>query len=218
MDKIWERLKSSFGNVSTLLSAKISKIDASTPLWKVKGDENVVEAIINTKNLMVELSAMSEKHSVEQNLYHSSNISKVFSMLGRNRQLEFTKEMVDDSSVKSEKDTWKDLIKFLDKEVRVKEKMMLFKKSDTKSVDGGKKNDDSAGGSHHPAIDLPPPSKKKNYLECCICGKSDHVSTHTKKGTKIVCYHACQKFVLMTVKERFDLLKSKKLCLYPIFR
>ena len=149
----------------------------------VKGDENVVEAIIiNIKNLMVELSAMSEKHSVEHNLYHSSNISKVFGMFGRNRQLEFTEEMVDDSSLKSEEDTWKNLIRFLDKEVRVKEKMLLFQ-----NCDGDKKHDDASdGGIHHLATDSPPPATRKNYLECCLCGESDHVSTQTKKRDSVV--------------------------------
>ena len=47
LDKIWERLKSSFGNASTLLSAKINKIDVSTPLWKVKGD--VIYGLYNDK-------------------------------------------------------------------------------------------------------------------------------------------------------------------------
>ena len=116
--------------------------------------------------------------------------------------------MVDDSSVKTEKDTWKDLIKFLDKELRVKEQILLFKKSDQKPEEGGKKNDDSSGGKHHPSFTPP----AKDHLQCCLCGKSDHVTTVTKKGSKIVCYHSCEKFVLMSVKERFELLKSKNLC------
>ena len=210
LSQIWERLKSSFGNVSVLLRTKIDGIEASTPLWKVKGDDKIVESIIKIKNLMVELSNMSEKHSVEESLYHSSNISKVFNVLGRNRQVEFTKDVIDDgSSEKSEKEIWNELVKFLDKELRVKERILFFKRSDSKSddVSGKSRNDDSSVVKHHPAF-TPPAA----HLECSLCGKSDHVSTTTKRGTKIICYHSCETFALMSVKERFALLKSKHFC------
>ena len=145
MSDIWARLKSSFGNVSTLLSTKLDKIDASTPLWKLKGDGKVVEAIINVKNLMTELATMSAKHSVEHSLYHTSNIAKVYNVLGRNRQLEFTKSIVTEcESDIPEKELWEKLIDFLDKELRVKERILLFQKHDTKPDDSSSKKQDGA--------------------------------------------------------------------------
>ena len=80
--------------------------------------------------------------------------------------------------------------------------VMIPKPDDGK---GRGKNDDST--KHFPAIPA-----ISNTKPCCLCGKSDHVSTITKKGHKIVCYHSCETFVKMTVKERFALLKSKNLC------
>ena len=45
-----------------------------------------------------------------------------------------------------------------------------------------------------------------------LFAKSDHAVTTTRKGNLIVNYFACEKFVKMTVKERFQELKTKKLC------
>ena len=211
LSKIWDRLKSAYGNVSTLLSNKLESLEKTTPLWKVKGDEKVVESIIKLKNVMMELSSLAEKHSVDHCLYHTSNLAKVYSVLGRERQLEFTKNLVGDNvesdSEKSDKEIWGELIKFLDKELKIKERLILLNVSAPKPDEGkGRgKNDDST--KHFSAVQV-----ASNAKPCCLCGKSDHVPTITKKGHKIVCYHSCESFVKMTVKERFVLLKSKNLC------
>merc|ERR1712096_521712 len=52
LDEIWKRLKESFGDVQSLLSRKLSELDKSTPLWKVKADEKLIESILRLKNLM----------------------------------------------------------------------------------------------------------------------------------------------------------------------
>ena len=210
LDKIWDRLKSAYGNVSILLSNKIEVLDKSTPLWKVEGEEKVFEATIKLKNVMMELSSLAKNHSVEQSLYHTSNLSKVYSVLGKDRQLEFTKSLYDDDddsdSEPSDKYIWESLIRFLEKELKIKGKLNLFNVPSPEPSKGkGNKNDDST--KHHPALPAVSTSKP-----CCLCGKSDHATTVTKKGHKIVCYHSCESFVTMTVKERFVLLKSKNLC------
>ena len=213
LGKIWERLKSAYGNVSTLLTNKIEVLDKTTPLWKVKGDEKVVESIIKLKNVMMELSTLSGKHSVEHCLYHTSNIAKVYAVLGRDRQLEFTKNLYDNDSESetelSDKQIWEALIKFLEKELKIKEKIILLNVSTPKpeEVKSKPRNDDST--KHFPAL---PAAGVAVSKPCSLCGKSDHATTVTKKGHKIVCYHSCESFATMTVKERFVLLKSKNLC------
>ena len=41
IEEIWERLKTSFGNVTILLSNKLSKV-VKGPLWKIKNKEKLV--------------------------------------------------------------------------------------------------------------------------------------------------------------------------------
>ena len=61
IDKIWDRLKSSFGNVAFLLNNKLEEIEKGIPLWKIKSDEKVVQSITKIKNSMIELSSLAKK-------------------------------------------------------------------------------------------------------------------------------------------------------------
>ena len=88
LDGIWKRLKESFGDVQSLLSRKLSELDKSTPLWKVKADEKLIESILRLKNLMLELKTLAESHNIQSSLFHSSNVAKAFAHLGTKRQLE----------------------------------------------------------------------------------------------------------------------------------
>ena len=119
------------------LSNKIESLEKTMPLWKIKGDEKVVESIIKLKNVMMELSSLAEKHSIDHCLYHTSNLSKVYAVLGRDRQVEFTKNLIGDDSEgiceKTDKEIWGELIRFLDKELKIKERLILLNVSIPKS-------------------------------------------------------------------------------------
>ena len=92
IDKIWERLRVSFGNVAILLHDKLGEIEKGLPLWKIKSDEKLVKVLIKLINGLKELSILAENHKIEENLYHSSNLGKVYDLVGRKRQLEFMKQ------------------------------------------------------------------------------------------------------------------------------
>ena len=54
--------------------------------------------------------------------------------------------------------------------------------------------------------------------KCCFCEEAEgHVATNGLKGTKIVQYFACQKFVEMAPKDRFQELKNKGCCFQCLF-
>ena len=61
IDKIWDRLKSSFGNVAFLLNNKLEEIEKGIPLWKIKSDEKVAQSITKIKHSMIELSSLAKK-------------------------------------------------------------------------------------------------------------------------------------------------------------
>ena len=85
IDKIWGRLKQSFGNVVTLLSTKLKGIESGVPLRQIKS-EKLVQAITKIKNCMMDLSGLAAKHKIEASLFHRSNLAKIYSILGRKRQ------------------------------------------------------------------------------------------------------------------------------------
>ena len=65
MEEIWERLKTSFGNVVILLNDKLSEVVINAPLWKVKNEEKLIQQITQLINGMKELNNLAEKHNIE---------------------------------------------------------------------------------------------------------------------------------------------------------
>ena len=110
---IWGRLKLSFGNVVTLLSTKLKEIESGVPLWQIKSDEKLVQEIIKIKNCMMELSGLAAKHKIEASLSYHSNFSKIYNILGRKRQTDITKKLIEFNY--SERETWSEIIKILGK-------------------------------------------------------------------------------------------------------
>ena len=54
--------------------------------------------------------------------------------------------------------------------------------------------------------------------KCCFCKEDEeHIKTNGPKETKIVQYFACQKFVEMAPKDRFQELKNKGYCFQCLF-
>ena len=83
LDDIWIRLKESYGDVQSLLSKKLAELEKGTPLGKVKGDDKLIQSILRLKNLMVELKKLAESHNIQTNLFHTSNLGRVFTLLGK---------------------------------------------------------------------------------------------------------------------------------------
>ena len=92
LDKIWERLKLSYGNVEILLTNKLGEMENSSPLWKIKDDEKLVQSITKLKNCLTDLKSMAKIHKIENSLFHTSNLAKIFQLIGRQRQSKITKK------------------------------------------------------------------------------------------------------------------------------
>ena len=80
IEKIWVRMKFSFGNV-TLLSNKLREIVNDVPLWQIKGYEKLIKAITKIKNCMMELSNLASKHEIEASLFQHCNTVKILELL-----------------------------------------------------------------------------------------------------------------------------------------
>ena len=200
LDAIWERLEECFGDVPTLLNMKLEEVTKCTPLTKLKGEDKINDSLVKIRNLMKELSTLAADHGIDYSLYHSSNLGKIFALLGKKRQVDITKSLLDLNA--GEKETWEHIIDSLNKEIRINEKISLFNQAIPSST--GSENDK----------DKKPRclTVSSADLTCHICGKSDHVPTITRLGKKVINYHSCEKFVNMNPKERFDELAKKKLC------
>ena len=193
MSGIWERLEESFGHVPTLLDNKLKALQDISSLDKIRGEKNVNEVLIKLSNIMRELSAMAADHGVETSLYHSSNIAKIYRIIGKRRHAELTKNLLDFNE--SEKDMWQNVLRTVEKEIRVNEQLILYHPAAPSRVD----STHFAGG-------------VANQLICAFCDQSGHVPTLTKSGKTVIQYHSCEKFAKMNPKERLEGIKKKRLC------
>ena len=65
IEEIWERLKTSFGNVVIMLNDKLSEVVINGPVWKVKNEEKLIQQITQLINGMKEINNLVEKHNIE---------------------------------------------------------------------------------------------------------------------------------------------------------
>ena len=110
--------------METLLTNKLGEMENSSPLWKIKDDEKLVQSITKLKNCLTDLKSMAKIHKIENSLFHTSNLAKIFQLIGRLRQSKITKKFLKSSLTDEQK--WETIIHFLDEELKVKEQMLLF--------------------------------------------------------------------------------------------
>ena len=207
--EIWKKLKESFGNERLLLQNKLARLD-SVPLWKVKGDEKIANALASLLNTMKDLSTLASTHNIEGQLYEGGGLEKVMSLLGNERHRRFRSKNVD--PVSDKKSEWEKLSEFLKNELTLRNRMILDNKSaqlmgielrvDVKRKD----SDDTKRPVNHAGTAAP------HDLICHFCEGVGHTVITTQRGNKIIPYYVCETFVLMSPATRYAKMKEKELC------
>ena len=210
----------SYGNVKLLLQTKMNALDKLGHLGTIEGDEKLANAIAKIINVMTELSTLAERHGLETKLYVGGGLEKVFKLIGEERERKFLCKHLDQFSSSSststsdppameEKEIWKNVKAFLEKELNLRTTLTLNKKSKEclgvkapprerkKSPEGNQMSQNAFQNASYP---------------CHICGKTDHVLSTDQKGDKHVDYFACPNFVSLSCEERKQELMKKGLC------
>ena len=208
---IWAHLLESFGNARLLLQNKLGALDKIGGLWKVKGDEKIGMAIARLVNAMKDLSSLACEHHIEGQLYEGGGLEKIMTLIGEYRHRKFRSQNLGLSV--SKKEEWGKLLKFLQQELQLREKLALDHKTAQLMGISSNKNDSPKYTSE----------KSKSYhataseLKCHICEKVGHAVVITAKGKKIIPYYVCETFASMSPAERLAKLKSKNLCVGCLF-
>ena len=210
INKIWETLIGSFGNMKLLLQNKISSLD-NQQLWKVSGDEKMGIAIASLLNIMFELVSLAQKFGLEEELYYGGCFEKILSLLGYRRERKFISKCEDLNERRPKE--WERLVEFLQKELELCKRLSILEKSkkclgiDSKQNAGYKRNQSSGGKSVNTFS-----NKGNRDIKCLICDKSEHVTITNCIGREEVPYFACKKFVEMTNETRRKVIFDKKFC------
>ena len=85
ISEIWDRLKLAYGDPKSMVKKKICEISKFTALRKIKEPEKLMEGLNRIINLMKDLTTLAVKHNIENQLYYSGSIRKIYQMLGENR-------------------------------------------------------------------------------------------------------------------------------------
>ena len=207
MDEIWKRLIDSYGDHKTLLSKKLSELQSVDLSWRIKDHSKIVESLSKIVNLMRDTMQLAEHHKIERKLYYGDNLNDIYKLLGENRLTRYLSSHNED--FKDGKEAWKQLIDFLEKEIRVNQQKILINKDEQPRRDS---NLQRKQNSHFTDQNSNPEPT------CQLCGSKDHIATNGPRGTKIVQYFACKTFTEMTPSQRYQTLRSKEFCvqcLYP---
>lgn len=213
IDEIWERLKSAYGDTKIMLSKKTADLGKLDEVLKSSDPEKLIEGLSKTINLMRDLMYLATEHDITEQLYYGNATTTVHSILGKSRLRKWL-IVVCEKDIADGKDHWEELLKFLEKEMKVCQKeLVLTPKARPSSPPRERKNEKRGNASHQNGGS----SNNDTANSCFICGANDHVQTPGYNGKKLTQYYVCKKFIEMNCKQRFDFLKEKNLCYQCLF-
>ena len=184
---------------------KLCEISKFTALRIIKEPEKLMEGLSRTKNLMKDLTTLTVQHNIENQLYYSESIHKIYHLLGENRVTKWLMK-ISDEDLSNEKQ-WQKLIQFLEKALRVQQQRFI--RSDTKSQNERDDKNNKRYKSHY--------QSSNTQLKCNICDKVGHVPKNGPNNSKLIQYFACQDFAMRTPKNRFTLINNKGLCIKSLY-
>ena len=117
---------------------------------------------------MTELNNLAEKRKIEESLFHQSNIQKIYDLIRKWRPIKFTEQNIDKELTLKQK--WNRIIGFLQKELRIKEEILMNEKS--KLVKSKEKLEDNKHKVFNAKNELPP-----KVTKCVLCGEQMQVSS-----------------------------------------
>ena len=217
IDEIWKRLKQAYGDPKMMMNKKLKELNNLDAPWKLRDSERISEVINKIINVMKELIDICERHRIKAHLYNGDAINRIYKLIGDKRVTRWLYTKYDKAF--DEETTWVKLIEFLEKEVIIQQQKSLVWKKSMEKDQGNRPHNRS-----HLASDTNENSTQHYYENssslstddaptCSFCGKSEnHSITSGPKGTKVIQYFSCKKFVDMHPNQRFIELRKKKLC------
>ena len=155
INEIWETLKKEFGDPRVMLAKKTSELDTIGALGKIRDSEKVKDGLNKVVNVMQDLMNLAKDHDIEQWLYFGEHINTIYKTIGDARTTKFIEKNCDagfEGAV-----LWKELVKFLEKEIKIQlEKSMIYRSLEKSSRDDRRNNSNNRDNNH---------MRQSNYTE-----------------------------------------------------
>ena len=139
---IWTKLTKVYGNTQLLLQNKIGSLGKFSNLEKLRDDERIAFTLSSILNVMEDLSKLAVEFDLEAELYHGGGLQKILDLLGKRRERNFIASAAKESLRNRQR--WKKLVEFLEKELQEREAYILNEKVKTcLNLDTTQRNRDS---------------------------------------------------------------------------
>ena len=216
INQIWAQLKTAYGDVKMLLTKKLNQLSTMDSQSRMKDPESLAHTLSKLVTLLKELVALAEYHNIENHLYFSDGLHRIYSLLNDATLTRWLRIIAGDEI--QPKGTWEKFIKFLTDEQKLQQQKLAVRaatKQTTKLQDAPKssRHQPKYGQSHNSSLTAMP--------TCSICnnqdGENDRVATSGPAGKKIIQYHTCMKFAELSPLNRLKLLKDKGYCFQCLF-
>ena len=214
INAIWDRLKFSYGDVKMMLTKKLNQISSMDNLSSTKDHEAIALSLSKIITTLKETIHLAEQHNIEQNLYFSDGLTRIYNLLDEPRLSRWLRTIAEEGNPKQQ---WSRLVTYLEDEQKLQQQRINILEASKPSKPpprNPQRKDPRQRSGHHSG----PPGTPK----CFICddhdGQSGHLATNGPSNTKIIQYHSCFKFAELSPANRFAVLKSKGYCfqcLYP---
>ena len=89
IDEIWKRLVRAFGNPELLLKGKLREAEKFGPLWKIRDNQRLTQALAKLSYAMTDLSHLAKKHDIESDLHHNTSLNLIYNIISDVRKRKY---------------------------------------------------------------------------------------------------------------------------------
>ena len=212
MDNIWKRLKDNFGNTEHMLLHHFRVINKMGQMNKRKSytdKKHYVQALVNSMQDAVDLA---NEHDLSGELHYGPQLNKIVRLLDPYLQNGWYKIIAEESVAKPLR--WLRLIVYLEAQLTIIQTRAFETESDELQQQTTPKDpDDKLGGKGGGKVGKTPASgynvaSSANAASGELCKLCDDKHPSANKA-----FWSCKIFLLMSFKERGDLVRKKQYCL-----
>ena len=205
IDNIWKRLKDNFGNTEQMLLHHFGKMNKLGPMHKQKSYTNKKHYIQSLVNAMQDAIDVAVEHGLEGEVHYGPQLRKIVTLLDNNLQNGWYKLITEEATAMPQR--WTRMIIYLEAQLSI----IQTRAFETESAELRSTQDKKDSSRDTQSL---PQQKRDNKtgplvnVASDVCGLCDEKHPSANIG-----FLNCKKFLVMSQKERCNLVRKKQKCL-----
>ena len=117
IDEIWQRLKSTYCDAKIMLHKKMTALQNTTPLFRIKDSEHLSGTLSKLISQIKDIRNLADYHKIKEKLYNSEGLEQIYNLIGDNRLIRWLSHVSEEGL--SGENEWTRFVQFLEKEMRI---------------------------------------------------------------------------------------------------